>query len=139
MRKKKLLAISDDVTSLFLIELHRLQGTKKAEQLKKKLLNDLPPTPLKSSSPLSQVSDVVKRELPGKEAKIAEGLAKAQAHKDKLLEFDKTHTKRTHVIDDESDYYSTGTASWLTPEEKAKVEVNGSAERRSQFHISQLD
>jgi len=115
------------------------QGTKKAEQLKKKLLNDLPPKPLKSSSVLSHVSHVVKpQELPDKEAKIAAGLAKAQAHKDKLLEFDKTHTKRTHVIDDESDYYSTGTGSWTTQEEKEALQKKEEELRAKRFG-SRLD
>ena len=54
---------------------------------------------------------------------MAEGLAKAQAHKDKLLEFDKTHTKRTKVIDDESDYYASGAGSWLTKDQKEAVQV----------------
>ena len=98
------------------------QGTKKAEQLKKKLLNDLPPTQLKTSTQLSQVL-TKPQELPGKEAKIAEGLVKAQAHKDKLLEFDQNHTQRTHVIDDESDYYSTGTGSWRTEQEREALQV----------------
>merc|ERR1719228_502834 len=115
------------------------QGTKKAEQLKKKLLNDLPPKPLKSPSVLSHVIDVVKpQELPDKEAKIASGLAKAQAHKDKLLEFDKTHTKRTHVIDDESDYYSTGTGSWTTQEEKEALQKKEEELRAKRFG-SRLD
>merc|ERR1712136_613281 len=110
------------------------QGTKKAEQLKKKLLNDLPPTQLKTSTPLSQVSDLVKPpELPGKKAKIAEGLVKAQAHKEKLLEFDQNHTKRTHVIDDESDYYSTGTASWLTEKEREAVQKKEEELRAKRF------
>jgi len=113
------------------------QGTKKAEQLKKKLLNDLPPTQLKTSTQLSQVL-TKPQELPGKEAKIAEGLVKAQAHKDKLLEFDQNHTQRTHVIDDESDYYSTGTGSWRTEQEREALQKKEEELRAKRFG-SRLD
>jgi len=114
------------------------QGTKKAEQLKRKLLSDLPPTHDPSSTQLSLVSGAVSRELPSKEAKLAEGLAKAQAHKDRLLEFDKTHTKRTKVIDDESDYYASGAGSWLTKDQKAAVQKKEEELRAKRFG-SRLD
>lgn len=122
------------------------QGTKKAEQLRRKLLSDLPSNSSSSSTPLSHVGDAVfqkqqqqqQQHLPNKEAKIAEGLAKAQAHKDKLLEFDKTHTKRTKVIDDESDYYASGAGSWLTKDQKEAIQKKEEEARAKRFG-SRLD
>lgn len=118
------------------------QGTKKAEQLRRKLLSDLPPSLNSSSSTqLSLVSDAVTQKqplLPNKEAKLAEGLAKAQAHKDTLLEYDKTHTKRTKVIDDESDYYASGAGSWLTKDQKEAIQKKEEEAREKRFG-SRLD
>jgi len=119
------------------------QGTKKADQLRRKLLSDLPPNSASSlNSQLSLVSDAVTQQqhqlLPNQEAKMAEGLAKAQAHKDKLLEFDKTHTKRTKVIDDESDYYASGAGSWLTKDQKEAVQKKEEEARAKRFG-SRLD
>lgn len=54
-------------------------------------------------------------------AKELEAYKKAVEHKNKLLEFDKTSARRTHVIDDEADYFSTN-SKWLSTEEKAKLE-----------------
>ncbi|CAB1338971.1 unnamed protein product [Coregonus sp. 'balchen'] len=45
--------------------------------------------------------------LPHQEAKMKAGLEKALQHKDKLLEYDKNSTRRTQVLDDESDYFAT--------------------------------
>ena len=40
-----------------------------------------------------------------------EGLSLAACHRDKLLEFDRTSVRRTKVIDDESDYFTTDSRS----------------------------
>ena len=40
--------------------------------------------------------------------------------KDRLLQFDREHAKRTHVHDSQADYYETST--WLSPEEKASID-----------------
>ncbi|XP_069480781.1 activating signal cointegrator 1 isoform X2 [Ambystoma mexicanum] len=56
--------------------------------------------------------------LPHHEARIKSGLEKAQQHKDKLLEFDKTSARRTRVIDDESDYFATDSNQWLSKQER---------------------
>lgn len=40
-----------------------------------------------------------------------EGLSLATCHRDKLLEFDRTSVRRTKVIDDESDYFTTDSRS----------------------------
>lgn len=43
---------------------------------------------------------------------------KAEEYKNKLLEFDRSSARRTKVIDDETDYYSSETNSWLSNKEK---------------------
>src|SRR5690606_20106703 len=53
----------------------------------------------------------------------------AIAHKDKLLQFDRENTKRTHVHDAQADYYVND--SWMTPEERQKArEAMEKRERR---------
>merc|ERR1719414_2248986 len=43
---------------------------------------------------------------------------RAKNHKDKLLEYDRTSEKRTKVIDDESDYFSTDALKWMPRKQK---------------------
>ncbi|XP_014676538.1 PREDICTED: activating signal cointegrator 1-like [Priapulus caudatus] len=47
-----------------------------------------------------------------------EHLSKALAHKDRLLEFDKTCVSRTKVIDDQSDYFAVDGNRWLSSKER---------------------
>ncbi|XP_064475016.1 activating signal cointegrator 1-like [Ornithodoros turicata] len=49
-----------------------------------------------------------------------ENFLKAVAHKNKLLEYNRTSAQRTKVIDDDSDYFSTENM-WLTPEQRDQV------------------
>ncbi|XP_018408497.1 PREDICTED: activating signal cointegrator 1 isoform X3 [Nanorana parkeri] len=56
--------------------------------------------------------------LPHQEVRMKEGLDRALQHRDKLLEYDKTSVRRTHVIDDESDYFSTDSNQWLSTAER---------------------
>uniref|UniRef100_A0A1E1XCG3 Putative activating signal cointegrator 1-like protein n=1 Tax=Amblyomma aureolatum TaxID=187763 RepID=A0A1E1XCG3_9ACAR len=51
---------------------------------------------------------------------VDENLAKAIEHKNRLLEYDRTSERRTRVIDDNSDYYSTDN-KWLTPEQREMI------------------
>ena len=44
----------------------------------------------------------------------------ALQQRDKLLEYDKTSEKRTKVIDDEGEYFSSSSV-WLSPEERKRV------------------
>jgi len=44
----------------------------------------------------------------------------ALAHKEKLLEYDRTSEHRTRVIDDESDYFNTGN-NWLAPKQRDQI------------------
>jgi hypothetical protein len=53
-----------------------------------------------------------------------EAEASAQALKDQLVEFDRTATQRTTVIDDQSDYFEIDGNTWLS--EKVGFWVNGS-------------
>ena len=47
--------------------------------------------------------------------------AKAEKHKNTLLEYDRTSEKRTQVIDDESDYFSIEAEKWMTKEQRSKL------------------
>nr|XP_023652716.1 activating signal cointegrator 1-like [Paramormyrops kingsleyae] len=56
--------------------------------------------------------------LSSQEAKMKAGLEKAIQHKEKLLEFDRHSVRRTQVLDDEADYFSTDSNQWLSPGER---------------------
>lgn len=51
-------------------------------------------------------------------SKETSGYQKAIEHKNRLLEFDKTSAKRTRVIDDECDYFSTNSTKWMSSKER---------------------
>uniref|UniRef100_A0A8C5PNG1 Activating signal cointegrator 1 n=1 Tax=Leptobrachium leishanense TaxID=445787 RepID=A0A8C5PNG1_9ANUR len=86
------------------------RDSNKSQRLRKKLFGG-------SESPLNL--DLSSKDvLPRQEVKIKAGLQKALQHRDKLLEYDKTSVRRTHVIDDESDYFSTDSNQWLSQAER---------------------
>lgn len=62
-----------------------------------------------------------------------ENLKKAIEHKEKLLEFDKNSVKRTRVIDDENDYFTTTGNKWLNDEEKKLLQKKGEEQRAQRF------
>ncbi|XP_049814796.1 activating signal cointegrator 1 [Schistocerca nitens] len=66
-----------------------------------------------------------------------QALENAIQQRNRLLEYDRTSQKRTHVIDDESDYFSSN-SSWLTKEEREKLQKL-EAEMRAKRHSSRLD
>lgn len=66
-----------------------------------------------------------------------EGLENAISNKNKLLEFDRTSKRRTRVIDDESDYFSTG-SQWSCLAERQKREEREQL-AREQRHKSRLN
>ncbi|ELT87196.1 hypothetical protein CAPTEDRAFT_221890 [Capitella teleta] len=70
--------------------------------------------------------------------RMQDGLEKALAHKEKLLNFDKTSAKRTKVLDDESDYFTTDSNAWLSDSEKAALQKRED-ELRAVRHASRLD
>ncbi|XP_078541126.1 activating signal cointegrator 1 [Lissotriton helveticus] len=86
------------------------RDSNKSQKLLKKLLtgNEIP----------GKTDGLGKDLLPHHEARIRAGLEKAQQHKDKLLDFDKTSARRTQVIDDESDYFATDSNQWLSKQER---------------------
>ncbi|PFX33317.1 Activating signal cointegrator 1 [Stylophora pistillata] len=51
-------------------------------------------------------------------SKLGEGLQKAIAHKNRLIEYDKSGVRRTKVIDDECDYFASDTNKWLSKKER---------------------
>ncbi|XP_066448527.1 activating signal cointegrator 1 [Eleutherodactylus coqui] len=82
-----------------------LRDSNKSQKLRKKLLGGA------ETSPKTDL-------LPHQEMRVKDGLDRAVQHRDKLLEYDKTSVKRTHVIDDESDYFSTDSNQWLSQAER---------------------
>ena len=64
----------------------------------------------------SRKSDQLMKKLLNTEAK-----SKAELHKNTLLEYDKTSEKRTHVIDDESDYFATDSDKWLSKDQRKQL------------------
>ncbi|XP_063268533.1 activating signal cointegrator 1 isoform X1 [Prinia subflava] len=82
--------------------------------------------------------DAISRDLlPHQEARLRSGLEKAVKHKDKLLEFDRTSVRRTQVIDDESDYFSTDSNQWLSKQEREALQKR-EQELRELRHASRL-
>lgn len=69
---------------------------------------------------------------------VAKGYERALQHKNKLLEYDRTSVKRTQVIDDESDYFSTDSNQWLKDGEKAALKKR-EEELRNVRHASRKD
>uniref|UniRef100_A0A224Z5K4 Protein containing ASCH and zf-C2HC5 domain n=1 Tax=Rhipicephalus zambeziensis TaxID=60191 RepID=A0A224Z5K4_9ACAR len=65
---------------------------------------------------------------------VDEGLAKAIEHKNRLLEYDRTSERRTLVIDDNSDYYSSDN-KWLTLEQREMIRKK-EQELRAEQHAS---
>jgi len=88
------------------------RGSKKSEQLRKQLLNDA--------------------------AKYEESQAKAEAQKERLLEYDRTSEKRTKVIDDESDYFSVDAYKWMTEDQRKAFKAKED-QMRAKKHASRLD
>ena len=54
----------------------------------------------------------------GGDAKPDANLASAMRHKERLLEFDRTSAARTHIHDDQEDYFSASTSVWSTEQER---------------------
>ncbi|XP_075713946.1 activating signal cointegrator 1 [Rhinoderma darwinii] len=86
-----------------------LRDSNKSQKLRKKLLG---------GTETSLKMDL----LPHQEMRLKEGLERAMQHRDKLLEYDKTSVRRTHVIDDESDYFSTDSNQWLSQAERQTLQ-----------------
>uniref|UniRef100_A0A1A7YS65 Activating signal cointegrator 1 n=1 Tax=Iconisemion striatum TaxID=60296 RepID=A0A1A7YS65_9TELE len=98
------------------------RDSNKSQKLRKKLMGDCSEREL----------------LPHQEAKIKAGLEKAVQHKDKLLEYDRNSVRRTQVLDDESDYFSTDSNQWLAPNERENLRKK-EEELRELRHVSRKD
>ena len=70
--------------------------------------------------------------------KESDNSEKAEAQKNRLLEYDRTSEKRTKVIDDESDYFAVDAYKWMTPEQKKKLKER-EEELKEKRHGSRLD
>lgn len=57
----------------------------------------------------------------------------ATEHKERLLRFDRDFARRTIVLDDQADYFSNQTSTWLTQEEQADAEQK-EADRQNELH-----
>ncbi|CAH1797101.1 unnamed protein product [Owenia fusiformis] len=92
------------------------RGSKKGEKLKNYLMKDQYKGLIKDSE---------------------EKLEKAIAHKNRLLEYDRTSARRTKVIDDESDYFSSD-SQWLSKKDREKLKKR-EEELRAIKHASRKD
>ena len=54
---------------------------------------------------------------------------KAWQHKERLLRYDRESAERTVIYDDQADYYSNQTSSWLTEEEQIDAEAKDEQQR----------
>ncbi|KAM9311797.1 activating signal cointegrator 1 [Gastrophryne carolinensis] len=87
-----------------------MRDSNKSQKLRKKLMG--------GADVSGKMDSFSKDLLPHHEIRMKEGLERAVQHRDKLLEFDKNSVRRTQVIDDESDYFSTDSNQWLSKAER---------------------
>ncbi|KAL3865392.1 hypothetical protein ACJMK2_042783 [Sinanodonta woodiana] len=103
------------------------RGSKKSEKLRQFLMSDA-----SSMNYLKTTSAETKDFAPMNNNKMKSGLEKAIQHKDKLLEYDQTSARRTQVIDDESDYFSTD-SKWMSDSERAALKKREDELRAQRF------
>lgn len=65
--------------------------------------------------------------------KLGEGLQRAIAHKNRLIEYDKSGVRRTKVIDDECDYFASDTNKWLSQEEREVLKKKENEVREKRY------
>lgn len=68
-------------------------------------------------------------------AAVGDALVRAEEHRDKLLEYDRTAAQRTKIIDDQSDYFNESV--FMTKEQREAIRKKEEDKRRSRFQ-SQL-
>ncbi|GMI00436.1 hypothetical protein TrVE_jg11465 [Triparma verrucosa] len=59
-----------------------------------------------------------------------EGEGKEEKHKRRLLEFDRESAKRTVIFDDQADYFSNSSSTWLNDEEREEARAKDEGERK---------
>lgn len=91
------------------------EGTKRSEKLHQTLMKD-------SDKVLQQINNQI-LQISKNSASYAESeeFSKAIEYKNRLLDYDKTSVKRTHVIDDDADYFSSD-SQWLSKSEREALE-----------------
>jgi len=60
----------------------------------------------------------------------------AMRHKERLLEFDRTSASRTHILDDQEDYFVAATSVWSTEQERGEYHAR-EEERQKKVHERQ--
>lgn len=100
------------------------RGSKKSEQLRHRLMKD--------ADRVQYIGDK-KDNFQSSSSKINDGYEKAVRHKEKLLDYDKTSARRTQVIDDESDYFSTDSNRWLSQKEREMLRKREEELRSKRF------
>ncbi|KAH3840986.1 activating signal cointegrator 1-like [Dreissena polymorpha] len=109
------------------------RGSKNSEKLRQQLINKAPTELLGKHLFLNG-----REYLHSNKQKIQDSLKEAEKHKNKLLEFDKTSARRTQVIDDEADYFSTDSNQWLSTQDREKLRKR-EEELRSLRHAPRKD
>ncbi|KAL4228260.1 Activating signal cointegrator 1 [Mactra antiquata] len=109
------------------------RGSKKSDKLRQTLMRDIPSV-LLGKHTINGDRDY----LPQNKIKTKEDFQKAEKHKEKLLEYDRTSVRRTQVIDDESDYFSTDSNQWLSTADRELLRKR-EEELRSVRHASRKD
>ncbi|EFX82942.1 hypothetical protein DAPPUDRAFT_315992 [Daphnia pulex] len=71
-----------------------------------------------NNAPAQRTKQSGRRFLDGTAPLPDKAFTTAMAHKEKLLEFDRTSEHRTRVIDDESDYFNADSNKWLNPKQR---------------------
>ncbi|XP_025078009.1 activating signal cointegrator 1-like isoform X2 [Pomacea canaliculata] len=105
------------------------RGSKKSEKLRQHLMRDA-----EKFVPLIQQSGQQVTLLTTTAVHTQEGLEKALKHKDKLIEYDRASVRRTRVIDDECDYFTTN-SQWLSRQDRDTLQKRED-ELHSQRHKS---
>ena len=62
--------------------------------------------------------------------RMSSSSSSAVLHKERLLEFDRTSAARTHILDDQEDYYASSTSMWNTHEEQENAKEKEEARQQ---------
>jgi hypothetical protein len=96
--------------------------------------------PITGATATATATPVVLSEAEKAEAKrkaddaVSAGLAKAVAHKDKLIRYGQRAGERAQVIDDQSDYYEFESNVWLSEEQKKEKEIKAKQIEQALHH-----
>lgn len=102
------------------------EGTKKSEKLRQTLMKDSDKVLQQINNQILQISQNLRTNIESEE------VSKAIEYKNRLLDYDKTSVKRTHVIDDDADYFSSD-SKWLSKSERETLERREEEMRQVRF------